>query len=338
MSGGAVSEAHLNDPARHGAPVGTTVTVEVPASTGNVGPGFDSLGLALECRDTVRLTRLSSGLEFDLHGEGAGGGVPRTHEHLVLRAMQAAYDAAGAGSLPPLRLEAHNVIPHGRGMGSSASAVVAGVLAANAFLSAASRLTPDEVLQVCSRLEGHPDNVAPTLLGGLTVSYEEEGRFHSVPVSVHPDVVPVVAVPDFEVATAMARGLLPDTVAHRTAAVNAGRAALLVSALGGRPELLLPATFDLLHQPYRAQAMAPSAELMTRLRERGHAALISGAGPTVLTLVNGAEEAERAAAAIHEIAEDTASPAHSYRGQPVSWRVQILQVPREGAKVTVSTQ
>ncbi|MDO4918591.1 homoserine kinase [Kocuria sp.] len=318
-------------------PVGASVRVSVPASTGNVGPGFDSLGLALEHRDTLEATRIERGLEFELSGEGSAD-VPRTADHLVVRAMQAAFDAAGAGSLPPLRITAHNVIPHGRGMGSSASAVVAGVLAANALLPEASRLDADEVLQVCSRLEGHPDNVAPTLLGGLTVSWEDGGRFRTVPVAVHPDVVPVVAVPDFEVATSVARGLLPDTVAHHTAAVNAGRAALLVAALGEHPELLLDATFDLLHQPYRAQAMAPSWELVTRLRGRGHAALISGAGPTVLTLARGQDGARAAAAAVEEILGEAASPAGTYRGEPVQWRVHVLRVPTEGARVEASTQ
>ncbi|RLY94654.1 homoserine kinase [Kocuria tytonicola] len=319
------------------APVGTAVRVTVPGSSGNVGPGFDSLGLALGHYDTLQVTRIERGLEFELSGEGAAD-VPRTAEHLVVRAMQAAYDAAGAGSLPPVRITARNTIPHGRGMGSSASAVVAGVLAGNALLPEERRLGADDVLQVCSRLEGHPDNVAPTLLGGLTVSWEDGGRFHTVPVRVHPDVVPVVAVPDFEVATSVARGLLPGTVAHHDAAVNAGRAALVVAALGQRPDLLLDATFDLLHQPYRAQAMAPSWELVTRLRERGHAALISGAGPTVLTLANGAERARAAQEAIREITGGAASSAGVHGGAPVAWRVQVLRVPAEGAKVETSTQ
>ena len=319
------------------APVGASVRVTVPASTGNVGPGFDSLGLALEHCDTVTLTRIGEGLEFDLSGEGAAD-VPRTPGHLVLRAAQAAFDAAGAGDLPPVRLSARNAIPHGRGMGSSASAVVAGVLAGNALLPEGARLTTEEILQVCSRLEGHPDNVAPTLLGGLTISYEEQGRFHSVPVRVHPEIVPVVAVPDFEVPTAVSRGLLPETVPHRDAAVNAGRTALLVTALGERPELLLPATRDLLHQSYRAQAMAPSSELVSSLRERGHAAVISGAGPTVLTLAHGDERARAVAAEIREIVGDPASAAHWYEGAPVEWRVLTLRVPAEGAKVDTSTQ
>ncbi len=316
---------------------GTTVSVRVPGSTGNVGPGFDTLGLALGYYDELTVTRIESGLEFELSGEGSKD-VPQTADHLVVRSMQAVFDAAGAGSLPGLRLKAHNQIPHGRGMGSSASAVVAGVLAANVLLSEGTRLDDHAVLQVCSQLEGHPDNVAPTLYGGLTVSFEQDGQFVSVPVRVHEDVIPVVAIPDFEVATSVARGLLPDTVAHRTAAITAGRAALLVEALSNRPEYLLPATFDLLHQPYRAQAMGPSFELMTQLREREFAALISGAGPTVLTLANGTQEAERVVAAIEKITADPDSPAHTHNSADVSWRVMALRVPAEGAKVGVSTQ
>lgn len=316
---------------------GTTVSVTVPASSGNVGPGFDTLGLALGHYDEVSVMRLDSGLEFDLSGEGTGG-VPRSAEHLVVRAMQAAFDAAGVGPLPGLRLRTRNRIPHGRGMGSSASAVVAGVLAANALLSAEASLDEHEVLQVCSRLEGHPDNVAPTLYGGLTVSFEGAGRFTSVAVPVHPDVVPVVAIPDFEVATSLARGLLPETVSHRAAAVTAGRAALLVEALSRSPQHLLPATYDVLHQPFRAPAMAPSSELLTELRARGHAAVISGAGPTVLVLAPHRREAERAAADITAITADPGSGAHALRGAAVSWRVLALHVPPEGAKVAVSTQ
>lgn len=316
---------------------GTTVSVTVPASSGNVGPGFDTLGLALGHYDEVSVTRLRSGLEFDLAGEGTAG-VARSAEHLVVRAMQAAFDAAGAGPLPGLRLRTRNRIPHGRGMGSSASAVVAGVLAANALLEGDAALDEHEVLQVCSLLEGHPDNVAPTLHGGLTVSFEQDGRFTSVAVPVHPDVVPVVAIPDFQVATSLARGLLPETVSHRAAAVTAGRAALLVEALSRSPQHLLPATYDVLHQPFRAPAMAPSSELLAGLRGRGHAAVISGAGPTVLVLAPHRREAERAVADITAITADPDSGAHALRGEPVSWRVLPLHVPPEGAKVAVSTQ
>lgn len=328
----------MSEPATQAvAPPGTTASVTVPASTGNVGPGFDTLGLALGHYDEVSVTRIDSGLEFDLAGEGSRG-LPRTAQHLVVRAMQATFDAAGAGALPGLQLRTHNRIPHGRGMGSSASAVVAGVLAANALLAGRAPLDEDEVLQVCSRLEGHPDNVAPTLSGGLTISFEEAGRFSSAAVPVHPDVVPVVAIPDFEVATSLARGLLPETVSHRAAAVTAGRAALLVEALGRSPHLLLPATYDVIHQPFRAPAMAPSFELLMRLRERGHAAVVSGAGPTVLVLAPHPRGADHAVRDIAAITGDPGSPAHSRGDGPVTWRVLPLHVPSEGAKVRVSTQ
>lgn len=316
---------------------GTRVSVRVPGSTGNVGPGFDTIGLALGHYDDLTVTRVDSGLEFDLTGQGAQD-VPRTERHLVVRAMQAAFDAAGAGALPGLHLAAHNRIPHGRGIGSSASAVVAGVLAANALLPEDARLDDHAVLQVCSRMEGHPDNVAPTLYGGLTVSFEQDGQYTSVPVTVHQDLVAVVAIPDFEVATSVARGLLPEMVSHRTAAVTAGRAALLVEAVSNSPEHLLPATFDLLHQPYRAQVMGPSFALMSQLRERGHAALISGAGPTVLTLAHGRAAAQDAVDAFSEITGEPHGAACVHDGAPASWEVLPLRVPSQGAKVTLDTQ
>lgn len=304
--------------------IGQRVAVSVPGSTGNVGPGYDSLGLALGHYDDLAVTVTGGGLEFELHGEGSAS-VPRSAEHLVVRAMRAAFRAAGVEELPGLRLEATNRIPHGRGMGSSASAVVAGVLAANALLPAERALGDRRLLQVAAAMEGHPDNVAPSLYGGLVISWTDADGYRSAPVTVHEDVVPVVAIPDFEVPTRLARSLLPATVPHHDAAVNAGRTALLVEALTRRPELLLPATEDRLHQPYRASAMPPSARLMTELREHGLPAMISGAGPTVLVLAadrHQAEETERA------LAELVARGADS-----VSWRVLRLRVDGQGAKL-----
>ncbi|MGK7222334.1 homoserine kinase [Kocuria flava] len=304
--------------------IGRRVAVTVPASTGNVGPGYDSLGLALAHHDELAVTVLEDGLEFALHGEGSEA-VPRDAGHLVVRAMRAAFRAAGVEELPGLRLEARNRIPHGRGMGSSASAVVAGVLAAEALLPPERALGPRRVLQVAAAMEGHPDNVAPSLYGGLVISWADGEGWSSAPVAVHEDVVPVVAIPDYEVPTRLARSLLPAQVPHHDAAVNAGRAALLVEAMTRRPELLLPATEDRLHQPYRAAAMPPSARLVQGLRERGLPAVVSGAGPTVLVLAAGtgaAAEAERA------VAELTAPDAGS-----VAWRVLRLRVDGQGAKL-----
>ena len=304
--------------------IGRRVSLRVPASTGNVGPGYDSLGLALGHYDDLAVTVLEDGLEFELHGEGSAA-VPRDADHLVVRAMRAAFRAAGVDELPGLRLEATNRIPHGRGMGSSAAAVVAGVLAANALLPAEHALDDRRLLQVAAALEGHPDNVAPSLHGGLVISWAEAGGWRSAPVEVHEDVVPVVAIPDYEVPTRLARSLLPASVPHHDAAVNAGRTALLVEAMARRPELLLPATEDRLHQPYRASAMPPSARLVAGLRERGLPAMISGAGPTVLVLAAGharAAETERAVA--HLVGADAGS---------ASWRVLRLRVDGQGAKL-----
>jgi homoserine kinase len=307
--------------------IGRRVSVSVPGSTGNVGPGYDSLGLALGHYDDLAVTVLASGLEFELHGEGAES-VPRDAGHLVVRAMRATFRAAGVDELPGLRLEATNRIPHGRGMGSSASAAVAGVLAANALLPAELALDDDRLLQVAAAMEGHPDNVAPSLYGGLVISWEDAGGgWRSAPVPVHEDVVPIVAIPDFEVPTSLARSLLPAQVPHHDAAVNAGRTALLVEAMTRRPELLLPATEDRLHQPYRAAAMPPSARLMGGLRRRGFAAMISGAGPTVLVLAAGAAEADGAERALAELT----GPGQDDRA--VSWRVLRLRVDGQGAKL-----
>ncbi|MHC5558136.1 homoserine kinase [Kocuria sp. U4B] len=306
--------------------IGQRVALSVPASTGNVGPGYDSLGLALGHYDDLAVTVLEDGLEFELHGEGSEA-VPRDADHLVVRAMRAAFRAAGVEELPGLRLEATNRIPHGRGMGSSATAVVGGVLAANALLPADRALDDARLLQVAAAMEGHPDNVAPSLYGGLVISWADAAGWRSVPVAVHEDVVPVVAIPDFEVPTRLARSLLPAQVPHHDAAVNAGRTALLVEAMTRRPDLLLPATEDRLHQPYRAAAMPPSARLMRGLREGGLAAMISGAGPTVLVLAAGPAQAREAERAVAELAP---GGGHDH---PVAWRVLRLRVDGRGAKL-----
>lgn len=306
--------------------IGRRVAVSVPGSTGNVGPGYDSLGLALGHYDDLAVTVTEAGLDFELHGEGAAS-VPRTADHLVVRAVRAAFRAAGVEKLPGLRLEATNRIPHGRGMGSSASAVVAGVLAANALLPPDRVLDDRRLLQVAAAMEGHPDNVAPSLYGGLVISWSEAGGWRSAPVPVHEDVVPVVAIPDFEVPTSLARSLLPASVPHHDASVNAGRAALLVEALARRPELLLPATEDRLHQPYRTAAMLPSARLMAALRTRGLPAMISGAGPTVLVLAHGTDQADQAELSLAELAGTDRGPGS------VRWRVLRLRVDGQGAKL-----
>ncbi|MDQ1622730.1 MAG: homoserine kinase [Actinomycetota bacterium] len=310
-------------------PAGQLVTVRVPATSANLGPGYDSLGLALSLHDTLTVETLDNGeLEFELSGEGADS-LPRDASHLVIRAVTDALERLGFRHRG-LRITAENINPHGRGLGSSASAVVAAVTAANALVPEASRRGKDWILQLTSEMEGHPDNVAPAIFGGLALSWQDSDQYSSTRATVVDAVVPVVAVPDFELSTEAARALLPASVGHHAAAMNSGRAALLIHALTTEPELLLPGTEDYLHQSYRAQAMPPSAELIAALRRAGHAAVVSGAGPTVLVLANGEAEART-------IVDFIGS--HTARNTPeVGWRVMKLAVDVEGAKVEVHRQ
>ena len=257
------------------------VRVTVPATSANLGPGFDSLGLALSLRDELHAEVVPEGLHVEVDGEGAGD-VPRDGTHLVVTAMRAALELMDA-SPTGLRLHCRNAIPHSRGLGSSSAAIVAGVTLARALVAGGQLLVSDEALfRLAADLEGHPDNVAPAFYGGFVISGREDGQWYAVRAGVDPRVGAVVFVPPTPVATTVARGLLPDVVPHADAAANAGRAALLVAALAGRPEHLLAATRDYLHQDQREPAMPESLALVRALRADGVPAVISGAGPTVL--------------------------------------------------------
>jgi homoserine kinase len=299
-------------------PTTASVRVRTPATSANLGPGFDTLGLALGLHDEVEVTATFGGpaapVEVTVDGEGAAS-VPLDERHLVVRSLRAAF--AELGEQPSaLRLHCRNALPHGRGLGSSAAAIVGGVVAARALTGVTEH---DDALALADRLEGHPDNVAACLLGGLTVAWRDDaGTARATRVDVHPDVAPVVCVPSFEVSTEKARGLLPDSVPHADAAANAGRAALLVHALGRRPDLLLDATADRLHQHYREPAMPPTFALVTALRAEGLAAVVSGAGPTVLVLATGDETGR-----VRALAE--------------GWDVRALQVDTRGAVVESAT-
>lgn len=251
------------------------VEVSVPATSANLGPGYDSLGLALDLRDVVTAEVGGTGVEIEVSGEGAET-VSRSADHLVHRSMVAAFTALGLET-PPLRLGCRNAIPHGRGLGSSSAAIVAGVALARALVPGGALLLDDNGLfALAAEIEGHPDNVAPAVYGGFTVAYSEGGRFRAVSASVDPRVRAVVFVPPTPLETKVARGLLPPTVSHADAAANAGRAALLVAALAGHPEVLIDATRDWLHQDYREPAMPGSLALVRKLREQNHAAVVWG--------------------------------------------------------------
>ncbi|MGK5519233.1 homoserine kinase [Micromonospora sp. URMC 107] len=259
------------------------VRVRVPATSANLGPGFDALGLALTLHDDVAAEVTARGVTVAVAGQGAGE-LPADDRHLVVRAMRAAFDVLG-GQPPGLAVECVNRIPQARGLGSSSAAIVAGVLLARALVTdGENRLDDAAALRLAAEIEGHPDNVAPCLLGGFTLAWTEPSGARAVSLPVADGVRPTVFVPAERGLTATARAALPATVPHADAALNAGRAALLVHALTADPGLLLPATVDRLHQDYRADGMPGSAELVKALRGAGVAAVISGAGPTVLAL------------------------------------------------------
>ena len=257
------------------------VRVTVPATSANLGPGFDSLGLALSMRDEVSARVSNGGIGVEVSGAGADR-VPRDESHLVVRSMLAAFDLLGTRPAG-LSLSCVNRIPHGRGLGSSSAAIVAGLALARALVAGGTALlVDDELFGLAAELEGHPDNVAPALYGGLVICGREDGRFFAVRADVDARVSAVVFVPPSPLETSVARALLPANVPHADAAANAGRAALLVAALAGRPEQLLTATRDYLHQDYREAAMPESLALVRTLRADGVPATVSGAGPTVL--------------------------------------------------------
>ena len=262
--------------------------VTVPATSANLGPGFDSLGLALDLRDDLEGELAGSGLVVEVTGAGAGT-VPLTEDHLVVRAMRTAFDALGAQP-SGLRLTCRNAIPHARGLGSSSAAIVGGLVLARALADGGGeRLDDAALLTLAVEMEGHPDNVAPALHGGFVISgRDERGEVYAVGSPVDERVVAEVFVPPDALSTEVARGLLPSSVPHADAAADAGAAALLVAALAHRPDQLWRATRDFLHQDYRRPAMPASLGLVDRLRADGHAAVVSGAGPTVLALVPGA--------------------------------------------------
>lgn len=288
---------------------GQHLRVRVPATSANLGPGFDTLGIALNLSDEVEVRTCEPGV-LDIRVEGVGANeVPLDETHLVVRAMDETLERLGY-EREGLRICAHNQIPHGRGMGSSGAAIVAGVLLAATLTGDEENCTPARLLELATALEGHPDNVAPCLLGGLTIAWTTNGAPRAKRLHVHRSVSPLVLVPAVTMSTSLARTLQPEQVPHEDAIFNVSRSSLLVAALTQSPELLMDATEDRLHQNYRASAMPESSALIEALRDAGLPAVVSGAGPSVLVLTPSAAERVRAmrVATEHVDAEWTAHP------------------------------
>ena len=298
------------------------VRVRVPASSGNLGPGFDALGMAYAIHDEVTAMVSPAAVpaaprtEVTVTGEGAGE-LPLNDSHLVVRAMRRTFEVNGVPQ-PDITLACVNTIPHGKGLGSSAAAVIAGILAARAYLPKPNDYVVPQILATALEFEGHPDNIAPALLGGAVAAWVEGGQPKAAVIEVAKGVAPVLLVPEAVLPTTTARAVLPESVPFADAAFNAGRAALMVAALASQPEHLLAASADKLHQDNRASSMPESVRLVAQLREAGFAAMVSGAGPTVLVLgAPGAKSAEWS----RRLAEIT----------PAGWRVLNPQIDRQGA-------
>jgi homoserine kinase len=299
---------------------GRTVAVRVPATSANLGPGFDTLGIALAYYDDLEVTAAKPGtLTIEVEGEGAGQ-VPMDASHLVVRAILETFKRAGAEA-PGLILKAKNRIPHGGGLGSSGAAVVSGIMAAKGLLEGVAKTSDKTMLDIATEFENHPDNVAPALFGGLSIAWEDEHGPHTKKLSVHRGVSPLVLVSATKMSTALARSLQPESVPHEDAVFNVSRSALLVAAMVQSPELLFAATEDRLHQSYRATAMPETEALIRTLRAEGHAAVVSGAGPSVLVLAS--DPAQRLKA--KELAEKT---------HP-QWQALLLAVDNKGATMEV---
>ncbi|MEI6882692.1 MAG: homoserine kinase [Bacteroidota bacterium] len=298
--------------------VGRKVSVKVPATSANLGPGFDTLGMALSYYDELEVEAVAgAGAVVEVIGEGAGE-VPTDETNLVVRSIAHVFEQVGH-KLPGLKIRAHNITPHGRGMGSSGAAVVSGVVAAQGLLEGIVEFTSAQLLQLATDLEGHPDNVAPSLFGGLTIAWEDEKGPHHKKLIVHRGVSPLELIPNFKMSTAIARALQPESVPHADAVFNVSRSALLVAALTQSPELLMAATEDRLHQDYRSEAMPEAGKVIELMRKNNHAAVVSGAGPSVLVLAS--DPAERM---------EAAQLAAKHFPQ---WRALVLAVDFKGATV-----
>lgn len=267
----------------------TMSQISVPATSANIGPGFDCLGIALELRDRYAAQILDDAtFDVDVSGEGADE-VKKDGKNLVIRSMMAGFEFMG-NKPQGIALRSLNVIPHGRGLGSSASAIVGGLaLARSLVLTGEQYMSDEDLITLATEIEGHPDNVAAAFYGGATIAWSEKGVGRAVNLKVDPRIKAMLLVPENQVPTAKARKLLPESISHHDAVLNSTNTALLVHALAERPDLLLTATADLLHQNYRAEAMPKSIALIEKLRGAGVAAVLSGAGPSVMILYTGDE-------------------------------------------------
>lgn len=297
----------------------SSVKVSIPATTANMGPGFDCLGMALDLSNEIEMSLTHGGTSITVEGEGAED-IPKDESNIVWRAAERVFQEIGQEN-PGLSIKLVNRIPASRGLGSSAAAIVGGVVAANQLTG--ETLSQDQLLALATELEGHPDNVAPALLGGIVISVNTEGLVHYLRIEPPEDLTTVVAVPDFQLATKAAREVLPRTVDLKAAVFNLSRTALMVGALcQNRIDLLAVAGQDMLHQPYRAALIPGLQEVIKSSNEAGALCVtLSGAGPTVIALCKGYTD---------EIAK---AMQQSFKNNGITCQVKVLKPSVAGTKI-----
>lgn len=292
----------------------------IPATTANLGPGFDCLGLALNLHNRVQV-RPTGRLRIVVQGEGAAD-LPTNADNLFWRSACHLWQRVGWKS-QPVEIIMQNEIPLSRGLGSSSAAIVGGLLMANQLAN--QPLTRDELVSMATELEGHPDNVAPALLGGMVVSASSGPQVVTLPFPWPPELQLVACIPDFRLSTYLARQALPTVVSHQNAVFNLSRIALLLASLASRRfDVLGLATEDRLHQPYRLELIPGARSVMQTAHEVGAlAAMISGAGPTILALVPKEVSAER-------VGQNMVA---AFLEEGISARHRVLEVDSMGARV-----
>lgn len=308
-------------------PAGILAKIKIPATSANLGPGFDSAGVAVALYDELEIRTADAGFSAQIDGEGHNY-LPTDARHLIITQIRARLERLG-WHLPGLKLKAINRIPHSRGLGSSAAAHIGAAMAVKALLPYDCGVSREDLLQWASEAEGHPDNVAPAVYGGLTFSWNEPtihgDHYRAINLGPHPAITPVVAIPAKPLSTAAARTLLPATVPYAEAVANAARASLLAPAMTHDPSLLFAATQDWLHQQYREPSMPETLRHIGALRADGHAAVVSGAGPSLCVFAGDSNEADAVVTKLKQRAAKSSQ----------HWDVRILPVAGEGATMEV---
>ncbi|MDR6555569.1 homoserine kinase [Paenibacillus qinlingensis] len=263
------------------------VRVKVPASTANLGPGFDSLGMALNLYAWIDMA-ISDQTRIQLIGDQMSG-IPTDKSNLIYKVAQMVFDNAGV-SHPELEITMYSEIPLTRGLGSSASAIVGALAGANALIG--NKFSTYELFQIASRLEKHPDNVGASIYGGIVVAFWDEVKAESIRIEPDHNLEVLVAIPAFQLSTEKARGVMPQHVSMKDAVFNLSHSSLLVAALStGNLGMIRHAMKDRLHQPYRATLIPGMKTLLDECEDHGALGVaLSGAGPTMLALVDGRNE------------------------------------------------